>query len=37
MRLPNRSEVKLQRAEKLVELLIERSVKGLSTLGGDES
>jgi superfamily II DNA helicase RecQ len=32
MRLPDRSEVKLQRAGKLVELLIERSVKGLSTL-----
>jgi hypothetical protein len=32
MRLPDRNEIKLQRAGKLVELLIERSVKGLSTL-----
>ena len=32
IRLPDRSEVKLQRAAKLVELLLERSVKGLSTL-----
>ncbi|RYP28637.1 hypothetical protein DL767_007119 [Monosporascus sp. MG133] len=32
IRLPDRSEVKLQRAAKLVELLIERGVKGLSTL-----
>ena len=32
IRLPDRSEVKLQRAAKLVELLLERSVKGLLTL-----
>jgi ABC-type Zn uptake system ZnuABC Zn-binding protein ZnuA len=31
-RLPNRSEVKLQQAAKLTELLIEKSVKGLLTL-----
>jgi hypothetical protein len=31
-RLPNRGEVKLRRAAKLTELLVERSVKGLSTL-----
>jgi hypothetical protein len=31
-RLPDRDEVKLQRAAKLVELLIEQSVKGLGTL-----
>jgi hypothetical protein len=32
IRLPNQSKVKLQRAAKLMELLLERSVKGLSTL-----
>lgn len=32
IRLPDRNEVKLQQAAKLVELLIERSVAGLSTL-----
>jgi hypothetical protein len=32
-RLPDRDEVKLQRAAKLVELLVEQSVKGLATLG----
>ena len=31
-RLPDRGEAKLQRAAKLTELLVERSVKGLSTL-----
>ena len=31
-RLPDHGEVKLQRAAKLVELLVERSVRGLSTL-----
>jgi hypothetical protein len=31
-RLPDHSEVKLQQAAKLTELLIEKSVKGLSTL-----
>ena len=31
-RLPDRGEVKLRRAAKLTELLVERSVKGLSTL-----
>lgn len=31
-RLPDRSEAKLRRAAKLTELLVERSVKGLSTL-----
>ncbi|KAF2279841.1 uncharacterized protein EI97DRAFT_429630 [Westerdykella ornata] len=33
IRLPDREEVRLQRAAELVELLIERSVQGLSTLG----
>jgi hypothetical protein len=32
IRLPDQGEVKLQQAAKLTELLIERSVKGLSTL-----
>jgi len=32
-RLPDRDEMKLQRAAKLVELLVEQSVQGLSTLG----
>ena len=32
-RLPDRDEVKLQRAAKLVELFVEQSVKGLATLG----
>jgi hypothetical protein len=32
IRLPDRGEVKLRRAAKLTELLVERSVKGLSTL-----
>jgi hypothetical protein len=32
IRLPDRDEVKLRRAAKLTELLVERSVKGLSTL-----
>ncbi|KAJ8118474.1 hypothetical protein OPT61_g566 [Boeremia exigua] len=31
-RLPNQGEEKLRRAAKLTELLVERSVKGLSTL-----
>jgi hypothetical protein len=30
--LPNQGEVKLRRAAKLTELLVERSVEGLSTL-----
>jgi hypothetical protein len=32
IQLPDQGEVKLWRAAKLTELLVERSVKGLSTL-----
>ncbi|KAH8701434.1 hypothetical protein GQ44DRAFT_717593 [Phaeosphaeriaceae sp. PMI808] len=37
IRVPDRDEVKLQRVQKLVELLIERSVAGLSTLARETS